>query len=479
MKKAFLSILILLVAGLQTAQAQKMIVRMAGNQITEFDISQLEDVTFVEAEPIDDDTHGTTNGHAWVDLGLPSGTLWATCNIGANRPEAYGNYYAWGETKPKDKYLWETYKYSGANDESHMPHNVTKYYYWYEQGSNGNVIVHYDKSELEASDDAATANWGSEWQMPSSVQFDELIDNNYTTTEWLKVGGINVKKIISKINGNYIYLPAAGRNDGLDEETPSLVGSFGYYWSRTLGFNTTGSSGTLKLNFNSDVIGNGSDYDRYAGLSIRPVRVKKQEETHEWVNLGLPSGTLWATCNVGANSPEEYGDFFAWGEIEPKSDYSWNTYSCCKGSQETITKYCTNSSEGYNGFTDGLAELLPEDDAATANWGRNWQMPSLEQLQELMNSNNTTTVQIQQNRINGIKITSKSNGKWIFLPAADLWSGTYHSNDNKYGTYWTRSLSVEHSRCSDVLFFGGTEQQLEINYLNRNFGVTVRPVRKK
>ena len=107
---------------------------------------------------------------------------------------------------------------------------------------------------------------------------------------------------------------------------------------------------------------------------------------HEYVDLGLPSGTLWATCNVGASKPEEYGDYFAWGETKPKSDYSWETYKWCKGSSKTMTKYCTNSKYGYNGFTDDLWELLPEDDAATVNWGSGWQTPSLAQLKELFNS---------------------------------------------------------------------------------------------
>ena len=93
------------------------------------------------------------------------------------------------------------------------------------------------------------------------------------------------------------------------------------------------------------------------------------QENHEFVDLGLPSGTLWATCNVGANAPEEYGDYFAWGETAPKETHSWNTYKWCNGSSTTMTKYCTNSSFGYNGFVDNKRVLDPEDDAAYVNWG--------------------------------------------------------------------------------------------------------------
>ena len=96
---------------------------------------------------------------------------------------------------------------------------------------------------------------------------------------------------------------------------------------------------------------------------------------HEYVDLGLPSGTLWATCNVGADTPEGYGDYFAWGETTPKTTYNWNTYKYCNGGEglNTLTKYCSDSNFGYNGFTDNLTVLqLMDDDAATVNWGSGW-----------------------------------------------------------------------------------------------------------
>ena len=155
----------------------------------------------------------------------------------------------------------------------------------------------------------------------------------------------------------------------------------------------------------------------YSISQVKEVSFVESEE-HEYVDLGLPSGTLWATCNIGANSPEEYGDYFAWGETTPKSTYDWSTYKWCNGSSTTMTKYCTQSEYGYNGFTDNLTELQSADDAATANWGSDWQMPSLAQIQELCSSSNTTTEWTQVNGVNGRKITSKSNGNSIFLPAA-------------------------------------------------------------
>ena len=196
------------------------------------------------------------------------------------------------------------------------------------------------------------------------------------------------------------------------------------------------------------------------------------KEEHEWVDLGLPSGTLWATCNVGANSPEEYGDYFAWGETEPKNDYSWSTHKYCKGSKFTLTKYCTNSKYG---IVDNKTELEPSDDAATVNWGSDWQMPSEEQFDELDNSSYITTSWTTLNGVYGTKITSKSNGNSIFFPAAGYRYDTSLSDAGSDGCYWSRSLDTYgcYYAC-DLLFrsygfsYGGS---------SRYYGQSVRPVR--
>ena len=130
--------------------------------------------------------------------------------------------------------------------------------------------------------------------------------------------------------------------------------------------------------FNYDVNGDGSVTATDVTAIYDFLLGNVPSENHEYVDLGLPSGTLWATMNVGANSPEDYGDYFAWGETAPKSVYDWSTYKWCRGLVNTITKYC--NSGGYNGFVDNKTELDPEDDAATANWGAEWRMPSFEQM---------------------------------------------------------------------------------------------------
>jgi len=199
-------------------------------------------------------------------------------------------------------------------------------------------------------------------------------------------------------------------------------------------------------------------------------------DEHEWVDLGLPSGTLWATCNVGANSPEEYGDYFAWGETTGynvgKTDFSWSTYKYCKGSETTMTKYCTSSSYGT---VDNKTELEPEDDAATANWGSSWQMPSIDQIAELINVDYTTTTWTTQNGVNGWMIVSQSNGKSIFLPTAGYRYKASLSRPESDSYYWSRSLYASNSSLgcllnlrSSHIYRGGT---------SRCIGSSVRPVR--
>ena len=200
-------------------------------------------------------------------------------------------------------------------------------------------------------------------------------------------------------------------------------------------------------------------------------------DTHEYVDLVLPSGTLWATCNIGANSPEEYGDHFAWGETtgynDGKTVFSWNTYKWCKGSSETLIKYCTKSEYGNNGFTDGKTVLDLEDDAARANWGGDWRMPTLAEIEELMN--NTTREWTTLNGVNGYKFSSKSNGNSIFLPAAGYrWYGAL-DDVSSVGAYL--SSTIDESVPSDPWFLYFTKRDFYMNTFTRAYGYSIRPVR--
>ena len=180
---------------------------------------------------------GEIAGHYYVDLGLPSGVKWATCNVGASSPEDYGDYFAWGETSPKAEYTWEN--------------SVT----FGEQMSDISGNAQYD---------AATANWGGSWRMPTREQMEELVV--HCEWEWTQVNGVYGSKVIGP-NGSCIFLPAAGRRHG---SSLDLDGSYGYYWSSTpddysydyRAYDLYFSNGHEYVNWS---------YDRCTGLTVRPL----------------------------------------------------------------------------------------------------------------------------------------------------------------------------------------------------------------
>lgn len=206
------------------------------------------------------------NGRRYVDLGLPSGTLWATCNVGADTPEDYGYYFAWGETQPKSMYNWSTYKWmkEGYSDwkgcsKYTVADNQTSGC-WYNNGT----FIGDNKTELDLEDDAAYMNWGEGWRMPSDAQLTELRTNCIWT--WTTQNGKNGYLVKSKNNGASLFLPAAGY---YYDSSLYDAGSNGYYWSRSLysGY----SLSAYYVYFNSGGVlrdGNG----RYYGRSVRPVR---------------------------------------------------------------------------------------------------------------------------------------------------------------------------------------------------------------
>ena len=160
---------------------------------------------------------------------------------------------------------------------------------------------------------------------------------------------------------------------------------------------------------------------------------------HTWIDLGLPSGLLWATTNIGAENPEDYGNYYAWGETETKETYDWETYRYCNGSETTLTKYCSDESYGLDGFTDTLTILEASDDAATANWGSSWRNPTQSEINELVNS--CTMESTTRNGVNGSLFTGP-NGNSIFLPWAG-WYNEYGINDEgSVGNYSSSELGT-------------------------------------
>ncbi len=193
---------------------------------------------------------------------------------------------------------------------------------------------------------------------------------------------------------------------------------------------------------------------------------------HAYVDLALPSGLLWATCNVGATTPEEYGDYFAWGETAKKNSYTWANYKWSDGSMQSLTKY--NNRNDY-GIVDNLSELLPSDDAAVVNWGGCWRMPTYAEWEELCNTDNCTWTPINNNgHCEGYKVTSTRNGNSIFLPAAGLYTESGFDRAGLNGYFWASTLfSVPDQGCG--LYFDDAGHP---HAFSRYQGLSVRPVGK-
>lgn len=217
-------------------------------------LSGISCTNFVELDapkdpPVDYSTSGSSYGHDFVDLGLS--VMWATCNVGASKPEDYGYYFAWGEVDPKADYSWETYKY-GSSSRSFTKYNTVSAY--------GTVD---NKMTLELSDDAARINWGETWRMPTGSEQEELRNN--CAWLWTTLNGVKGYKVTSKINGNSIFLPAAGERNS----SSLLSAEKCYIWSSSL------STDSPHLAYNLGVTSYGTGWElsnhRFRGCVVRPV----------------------------------------------------------------------------------------------------------------------------------------------------------------------------------------------------------------
>ena len=189
---------------------------------------------------------------------------------------------------------------------------------------------------------------------------------------------------------------------------------------------------------------------------------------HEWVNLGL--SVKWATCNVGATTPEDYGDYYAWGEIATKNTYNWSTYTLANGNYDALTKYCNSSSYGT---VDNKTTLEAADDAATQNWGGNWRMPTNDEWQEL--KDNCTWTWTTKNSVNGYEVKA-TNGNSIFLSAAGYRFDGELDLAGSCGYYWSSSLSVFNPYVAQCMLFDSGYHRTNDDY--RDYGLSVRPVCK-
>ncbi len=457
-----------------------------------------------------------------IDLGLPSGTKWACCNVDASAPEGYGGYYAWGETKEKNIYDWSTYIHCDGDKESclHLGGNIAG--------------TPYDVAHLKM---------GSAWQMPSPDQGEELLD--YCTPEWTTVNGVN-GIMFTGPNGGSIFLPATGIriNNELRES-----GDFGYYWMSThypspsyFAFyffigpygthsfwgNTSRSSGmcvrpvfvenaqrplvlsaskvkvydgestTVEIASGSGSYMIGCSDKKVATASLSGttisitgvaagstvvsvtdattgnsqfvnVTVVAKEKSYlacpdahhpHLIDLGMPSGTKWACCNVGADKPESYGGYYAWGETEEKDVYTVDNYL-----------YYDSSSKTYLDLGDIAGTQY---DVAHMNWSGSWQMPNIDQIQELLIycSNEWTTL----NGVYGLKCTGL-NGGAIFLPAAGFRKYENFGDVGNYGNYWSTTTNPEDLKQIMSIYFSSLSS-MWYYARSRWMGYSVRPISK-
>ena len=191
------------------------------------------------------------------------------------------------------------------------------------------------------------------------------------------------------------------------------------------------------------------------------------ENGYKCVDLGL--SVRWATCNIGANYPEEYGDYFAWGEITPQRLYDWGIYQYCDGTQSTMTKYNTNSKYG---LVDNKTTLETNDDAANKNWGGTWRIPTDTEWTELQKK--CTWKWTTHNGVNGYKIISKINNNCIFLPAAGSIDIRSNINVGNRGFYWSNLLSKDYPFCAGCICISVDE--IRWGFLYRYYGQSIRPV---
>lgn len=196
---------------------------------------------------------------------------------------------------------------------------------------------------------------------------------------------------------------------------------------------------------------------------------------HECVDLGL--SVKWATCNVGADSPEDYGDYFAWGETSTKSEFTYETYRWTeyddKNYEWEYTKYCTNSDEGKY---DGKDVLTTSDDAATVKWGSKWRMPTKEEQEELVKK--CTFTLSSPNGVLGCKVTGP-NGNSIFLPFTGYIEGITPKERGEQGYYWSKSLDNDYNWGAEsfqVYIYNDHATGSVYWSESRKYGLTIRPV---
>ena len=443
-------------------------------------------------EPVTPTLH---EGHEYVDLGLPSGALWSAYeDVSVDGM----HFFSWGETSPKAAFSKDAYLLQNGRDSA-----LTKYCTMAQFGDNGFTD---GLLELQPEDDPALYNWGGNWRMPNWEEWKEMFQNctwnrfdydstaqayidsldNVYTGELRVEPGISFFVGTSKNNGNKIIIPMTGAMIGT---RVTSVNQGCAYWSSTLLTDSCNhvASWTMlgKGSLNGKCFVPGK---RTVGHNVRaviPGDRKKLWDDAQMVDLGLPSGIKWAKTNIGALDNYKSGVYYAWGEIVPKKMYNFEDYKYCSeinadGSAKTLSKYILNEEWGA---VDNIAVLEDGDDAAKQAWGNGWRMPTMEEVQELLDNCTHETVTLEnvgnfnsktyKEVISGTKFTGP-NGNSIFLP----WVGTMYNGELEYperAYYWTSTLSADDSRWAEGLFMSAKMCQRG-NQFFRCSGRLIRPV---
>ena len=417
---------------------------------------------------------GSTDKVEYVDIGLPSGNLWAKCNLGASSPEAYGDYYAWGEVEPKQEYTKSNHK-------------------WYKDGAPSQGFTKYNNEDgkltLEDEDDAVIQKIGNGWRTPTLADFRELTNQKYTTIEKTTLNGVAGYQITSKKNKKSIFIPFAGFKNSEKPQTRAISDDESVAVCMTnLRRIDNMVYNAWTFAFQQDRIGRYGKR-RPDGISIRPVKGPGVPVPNNCVDLGLASGLLWAKCNLGTTEPTELGDYYAWGELSTKKEYYSTNYK--HFDKHGVIKYNEE---------DGKTVLELEDDVARANLGVGYRIPTKADWEELLEDCKweafTVSLPIeldpsQKKSIARWKVTGP-NGNSIVLPMtggfkSDGWGvmpdyDTYYTTANLYPAElqsdkdkYQEAVVLTWPMYAEETASGGIEEP-SLGATYRDFGVVVRPV---
>ncbi len=478
------------------------------------------------------------NGHECVDFGLPSGTVWAKYNVGATAPEQSGDYFAWGATESWETYTETEYTNKLGNytasvlDAEHdaavvqwggdwytptseqVEELISSMFVWEKVVLNGDSCykvsrkidpTQYIYLPISGYKAGTSVSYGDKPRRRADYLTSTRNANNVSKCMYLQLGGeafYSLKGSGNKHIGRMVRPVYAKTKKytltllvSLNESDVNIDNKGGYIAVSGI----IGENGVYQVfeNTKLELVATPTEGNEFSHWSDDPTNTSPSrvvtvnsdvayeavftmtKKAHTYVDLGLPSGTLWAENNVDADMPEASGSYFAWGETETKSKYTWGTYEydSCEDNLDAskgITKY--NS-------TDGKDSLDVADDVAAVHWGGVWRIPSKKQMEELINPANCEWKVVTYEGVLCHKVTSKQNANYIYLPIAGYMSGsTLGGVDKPRADYWTSTLNLDNAQQAWYLQLQDVERNGETTHKvkasgNRKIGRMVRPVK--